>query len=122
MKPKLFSTAGFVFSWIATTAAAAPLCIEREGIPPQCLYVDPAACQADANRIGGQCAVNTEAPPMLTGTAAFCLIEPGLIASCIYPDRADCGTEATRRGGTCVENYPASPFPMEDPYKEKRDY
>jgi len=106
---------------------AAPYCVDVTGIPQQCLYVDPAQCQAEALRQKGECVANSaevKAPPR---AQAFCLVQSGNVLSCIYPDRADCDRDSKTLKGACM---PALPTPQEvpapppgvDPYQVKRPY
>lgn len=106
-------------------AMAAPFCVEMTGIPLQCLYVDPASCQLEANRNGGRCAVNPAEFVTPVTASQYCLLEAGNVVSCIYPDYADCAQDAQRRGGACTAAIPAAPpgpplRPGADPYEVKR--
>lgn len=108
-------------------ALAAPFCVQVTGIPDQCIYVDPGACQNEALRQRGQCIANAEevkAPPR---SQAFCLVQSGNVLSCIYPDREDCDKDSARMKGACMPAMPGtsglpSPPPGVDPYQVKRPY
>ena len=113
---------------ISADALAAPYCVQVTGIPDQCLYVDPAQCQAEALRQKGQCSANVnevQAPPR---SQAFCLVQSGNVLSCIYPDRADCDKDSVRLKGACMpaipgtSGLPTAPPPGVDPYAVKRPY
>jgi hypothetical protein len=112
---------------LSSRALAAPYCVDVTGIPQQCLYVDPAACQADALRQKGQCVGNAnevQAPPR---SQAFCLVQSGNVLSCIYPDRDDCDKDSARIKGACIPAIPGTaglptPPPGVDPYQVKRPY
>ena len=111
----------------ASQSIAAPFCVQVTGIPDQCLYVDPAACQAEALRQKGQCAANpneVKAPP---GAQPFCLVQSGVMLSCIYPDRADCDRDSKTMKGACMPALPGpqgvpAPAPGVDPYQVQRPY
>lgn len=112
---------------ISAQAFAAPFCVDVTGIPQQCLYVDPSACQAEAQRQRGQCVANineVHAPPR---SQAFCLVQSGNVLSCIYPDREDCDRDSVRMKGACMPAIPGTsglpaPAPGTDPYAVKRPY
>jgi hypothetical protein len=103
-------------------AIALPFCVEQTGVPPQCLYADPAPCQREANRIGGICQSNAAEFKTPAGTAPFCVVNSGNAATCAYFDRATCNTEASRQNGACVAATPAKPPLAVDPYEVKRPY
>ena len=112
---------------MSAQTVAAPYCVDVTGIPQQCLYVDPAQCQQDAQRQRGQCVANpneVQAPPR---SQAFCLVQSGNVLSCIYPDRADCDRDSVRLKGACMPALPVQPegaplAPGVDPYQVKRPY
>jgi hypothetical protein len=105
----------------ARKSEAASFCVRVTGIPNQCMFDDPVLCQREAQRQGGECALNPASPPVMTSSSLFCVVDASLIASCVYPDRTTCNVEASRRKGACVQNL-ESPYPEADPYKEKRLY
>lgn len=97
-------------------ALAAPFCVKVTGLPDQCLYVDPAACQREANRAGGRCTTNAREMPAPVAALPYCLAQPGNVMSCVYPAFADCDLDARRRGGTCVASQsPKGPAPVQRP-------
>jgi len=115
----------------ASSAGASPFCVQVTGIPLQCLYVDPGACQREAVRQGGLCASNpAEFKTTVNGVngSQFCVIESGNVVSCAFGDRATCTTEANRRRGACIAATPAPPGPTasaplsSDPFEVKRPY
>jgi hypothetical protein len=120
----LAAGAGLLF---AAQSVAAPFCVQVTGIPDQCLYVDPAACQAEAQRQKGQCVANAaeiKAPPR---AQSFCLVQAGNVLSCIYPDRADCDRDSKAMKGACMPALPGpqevpAPPPGVDPYQVQRPY
>src|ERR1700761_1643623 len=83
-------------------ALAAPFCVDVTGLPQQCYYVDPALCQADAQRQRGQCVANANEVRTPPRSQAFCLITAGNAMSCTYPDRADCDNDSRRLKGACI--------------------
>lgn len=95
---------------------AAPFCVKVTGLPDQCLYVDPAACQREANKAGGRCTTNAREVKAPVAALPYCLAQPGNVMSCVYPAFADCETDAKRRGGTCVASQSApGPAPVQRP-------
>ena len=112
---------------LASQAIAAPYCVNVTGIPLQCLYVDPAACQAEALRQHGECDANPEEVKAPARAQAFCLVQSGNVLSCIYPDRADCDRDSKTMKGACMPALPTpqgvpAPAPGVDPYQVKRPY
>lgn len=120
---------GFMSSWLsggiaavamlASPAAAAPYCVNLQGITAQCLYFDANQCRAQARRAGGSCAVN---PAELTlpagGSYPYCLTGPGY-TSCKFADRGSCEAEAGRQRATCVESFAAGAASAPpDPYRD----
>lgn len=103
-------------------ARAAPFCLQMTGVPLQCLYFDPGACQREANRQGGRCAANPDEYKTPAGGDAFCVVQGGVAASCIYPDLGSCNIEANRVHGACIAATPATPPKAVDPYEVKRPY
>jgi len=104
-------------------ALAAPFCVENTGLPPQCLYVDPGQCQAEADRINGRCTANAESFTVPQGQSAFCVVESGNAISCVYADLATCRQESARRHGACLAAPPPpalhtapDPFAVQRPY------
>ncbi|KPF84701.1 hypothetical protein IP70_14175 [alpha proteobacterium AAP38] len=97
-------------------AAAAPFCVKVTGVPAQCLYVDPAACQREADRAGGRCVTNEREFERPIAALPYCLARAGNVMSCVYPAYADCETDARRLGGTCVAaRLPPRPGPVKEP-------
>jgi len=107
---------------LGTQAQAAPFCLEVTGLPLQCLYFDPGACQREAVRQGGRCAANPAEYKTPAGGDAFCVVQAGVAASCIYPDWGSCYDEANRIHGACIAATPATPPKAADPYEVKRPY
>jgi hypothetical protein len=109
---------------LATPAAGAPFCIDVEGIPLRCLYVDPGQCQQEATRQGGRCTGNPAELTTPPGPGQFCVIEAVGAISCLYADRASCDDESVRRNTACI---PATPAPQKtppahDPFALRRPY
>lgn len=107
----------------AAPALASPYCVEVTGIPPQCLYVDPAQCQGEADRLGGRCTANADELKLPVNQSPFCIAESGSVVTCGYPDLATCRSEAVRHRGACI----AAPPPpalhaAPDPFAVKRPY
>ena len=110
-------------SLAAAPVCAAPLCVDVQGIPPQCLYVDLAACEKEALRQGGVCMANPAELLTQPGSGQFCLVESGLVTTCVYPDRTTCRAEAARRGAACVQaNQEPGGQPNIDPFRIRRPY
>ena len=112
----------------ASGAVAAPFCVQVTGIPLQCLYVDPASCQREANRQGGLCASNPAEFKTPVGGAQFCLVESGNVVSCTFSDRATCTEEGKRRNAACIAATPPPAGPTasaplaSDLFEVKRPY
>jgi hypothetical protein len=113
---------------MASGVNAAPYCVQVTGIPLQCLYVDPASCQKEANRQGGLCASNPAEFKTPTGGAQFCLVESGNVVTCTFTDRATCAAEGRRRNAACVAATPSPAGPTasaplaSDLFEVKRPY
>jgi len=103
-------------------AHAAPFCVELTGFPLQCLYVDPAQCQHEADRLGGICAANPAEFTTPVGGSPFCTVESGNVPNCAYADRRTCSDEGRRKSGTCIAATPHQPPKATDPYDVKRPY
>jgi hypothetical protein len=107
----------------AGPAGASSFCVEVTGIPPQCLYADPAICQSEANHAGGRCVANPEVFKVPAGQSPFCVVESGDVISCVYGDLASCRADAERRHGACLAAPPPpTPHYAPDPYAIKRPY
>jgi hypothetical protein len=112
----------------ASGAGASPYCVQVTGIPLQCLYVDPASCQKEANRQNGICASNPAEFKTPVGGDQFCVVQSGNVVSCAYNNRATCNTESARVGGACIAATPAPPGPTaaaplaSDLFEVKRPY
>ena len=108
---------------MAAPLHAAPLCVEVLGVPRQCLYVDPAQCEREAARQGGNCTGNPAELRTPRTAARFCTVESGNALVCAYADRATCRAAAARRGGACIEaSRPAGAPAVVDPYQVRRPY
>jgi hypothetical protein len=112
----------------ASSAGASPYCVQVTGIPLQCLYVDPASCQKEANRQGGICASNPAEFKTPIGGDQFCVVQSGTVVSCAYTNRATCNAESARVNGACIAATPAPPSPTasaplsSDLFEVKRPY
>jgi hypothetical protein len=105
----------------ALPAQAAPFCMDVTGIPLQCIYVDPASCQRESARQGGNCTANPTEVHTPPGLGQFCVVTGGGAAQCVYADRASCFNDAQRLGGACVEaNGTVAGTP--DPFRVQRPY
>lgn len=115
------STIIFAYGILVTAADAhaAPLCLDIQGIAPQCQFVDPDQCNREARRQHGRCILNPAEPMQAIGTSPYCAAESGIL-SCVYGDRASCMSGA---GGQrlCVPALPR-PYPILDPYDPARPY
>jgi len=83
-------------------AAAAPFCLQIAGIPPQCIYVDTAACRHEARRQNGVCGLNPREilPP---AGPRFCAVSNGPAVQCLYADRRSCDSAAMQSKGICID-------------------
>lgn len=100
-------------------AMAAPFCVKVTGVPAQCLYVDPAQCQREAQRAGGRCDTNPREYTAPVSALGYCLAQAGNALSCVYPAYADCENDARRLGGSCVAAAkPKGPRPAAEPGKD----
>ena len=110
----------------AAPAFAAPFCVDLEGFPLQCLYVDPSQCQDEATRLGGRCSANPQEVKTPPGPGQFCVVEAvGGAIACLYADRASCDDAAAERGEACIPTtQPPNPKlpPGHDPFALKRPY
>lgn len=101
-------------------AAAAPFCVATQTVPPRCLYVDPAACQAEAQREHGFCSNNPDETLAQRGGGKFCVAVGGTALDCAYQDRSACERAAGRGRSACV----AAPMPAQsgppDPFSLRR--
>ena len=99
---------------------AAPYCVQTQAIPPQCIFIDPASCNARAAQMDGSCTVNPQEVHVSAGLGHYCLLTPGTVSSCIYADHEDCAREALHQQGVCIQapSRPESPGP--DPFREIR--
>lgn len=101
---------------LSSAAKAAPFCVRVTGLPDQCLYADPAACQREAARQGGRCEANPAEIEAPVSAFNYCLAQAGGVMSCVYPAFADCAGDARRLGGACVAAKPlATPNPVKQP-------
>ena len=104
----------------APGAHAAPFCVQTQGVPPQCLYVDSASCDAYARRVGGYCTVNMAELQIAPGIGHFCLLTAGPVASCFYADSPSCEAEAKRQHGVCITAPSRAESPPPDPFRSIR--
>jgi hypothetical protein len=107
---------------IAGPAVASPFCVELTGFPLQCMYVDPAQCEHEAERLGGICAANPAEFTTPVGGMPFCTVESGNVPNCAYADRNSCARDGRQKNGACVAATPAKPPTATDPYEVKRPY
>lgn len=109
----------------AVPALASPYCVDLEGFPLQCLYVDAGQCGSEAARLGGRCTANPQEVKTPPGPGQFCVVEAIGAISCLYADRASCDDDSARRGAACI---PATPQPNpkltpgHDPFAIQRPY
>jgi hypothetical protein len=99
---------------------ASPFCVQTQAIPPQCIYVDAASCNARAAQMHGTCTVNPTEARVSPGLGHYCLLTSGQVSACIYASRDDCERDALHQQGVCVDSpgRPESPGP--DPYRDVR--
>ena len=122
MTVRRFILTGLFGLALAGQVHASPFCVEVTGLPLQCLYVDPAMCQHEADRLGGICTANADEFTTPIGGSAFCVVESGNVATCAYADRTSCSADSRRKNGTCITATPAQPPKASDPFEVKRPY
>lgn len=104
----------------APAALAAPFCVETQAVPPQCLYVDAAACDTEARKQGGYCSANPREVHLSTGIGHFCVLSSDRAGSCFYADRGSCMDAAQRAHAACVAAPAPAESPAPDPYRNIR--
>jgi hypothetical protein len=117
-----FVLPSLLMAMVAGQAQASPFCVELTGIPLQCLYVDPAMCQHEADRLGGICSANPAEFTTPVGGSQFCVVESGNVATCAYADRGSCSRDGRQKAGACIAATPATPPKATDPYEVRRPY
>ena len=105
---------------LAAPAHAAPFCVQTEGVPPQCIFVDAGSCAEQARKVNGYCTVNTAELHIEPGLGHYCLLSSGLVSNCYYPDSSSCEAEARRQRGVCVSAPARAESPPPDPYRRVR--
>ncbi len=98
------------------TAAAAPFCLQMQGMTPQCLYYDAASCQLEAQRQHGDCSINKSEVTIRGGSGQYCMITSGLVTVCHYQDRDSCVADARRQNGACTDAPTPTPSRAPNPY------
>ena len=88
----------------AHLAVAAPFCVERQGIAPECYYIDSDQCRKRAGEISGRCTVNAEEVDFPAAYGNYCMVASGGIVQCIYVGFDDCDREAKLNKGVCTLN------------------
>jgi hypothetical protein len=106
---------------LAVPAAASPFCVQVQGLPNQCIYVDGAECQRRAGQMGGICIANEKEIKTPPGPGTFCLAAGGHVVACNYADRQSCNNDAARQHTACI---PATTPPgvSVDPFAVQRPY
>ncbi len=112
---------GATWLLLAAPAVAAPFCVEVQGLPPQCIYVDGAECQQRANQLGGICGANAKEVKTPPGPGSFCLAAGGRVVACNYADRQTCFEDAARQHTACIEAT-EPPSVAVDPFAVRRPY
>jgi hypothetical protein len=118
----LASTVGFlalgaiVGSMSPRPAAAAPFCIQSQGIAPLCIYYDALDCGHEAQRQGATCAANPAELRLTPGVGQYCVVTSSQISLCNYGDRVSCARDAVLQRGTCVDSPRTAPIRTPDPY------
>lgn len=104
---------------LAVPAAAAPYCVQLQGMAAQCLYVDGNECRQRAQQLGGSCGVNPAELSLPTGGQfPYCISGAGY-SSCKFADRGSCEAEARNLRATCVESFANGPKSAPpDPYRD----
>jgi hypothetical protein len=98
----LFSFAGICLSFIP--AHAAPFCLAKPQLPPQCIFYDPNECNTVAVDEEGVCVTNPQEFTMRAGMYPFCVVDANRYVECLYVDRPTCVDASLERGGVCVRN------------------
>ena len=94
---------------------AAPFCVQKQGLPPDCNYYDAVQCRQRAGQLAGVCAVNDAEIKLQPGIGKYCVVNSSHVSMCDYADRTTCDGDAMRSGAVCVE-FPASQVQL-NPYK-----
>ena len=101
----LATTAGFVaFAALAggmlpRPVAAAPFCIQNQGIAPLCIYYDALDCGREAQRQGAACA-NPAELRLTPRSRPYCVVTSGQVSLCNLGDRTSCARSAVLQRGT----------------------
>lgn len=106
---------GLVLALYAHPLLAAPFCVESQGIPPECIYVDAGQCRQRAHEQKGLCVVNPDELTIGTGTGKYCLVDSSRIVQCNYSDFTSCDAEAKKQGAVCIETVTSNI--QRDPYQ-----
>jgi hypothetical protein len=104
MKHLFFSFVLFGACGVAVSAEAAPFCLAKQQLTPQCIFYDPNECNAIAIDEEGVCVTNPVEFTMRAGMYPFCVVDTNRYVECIYADRPSCVDAALERGGVCVLN------------------
>ncbi|MDR3538703.1 MAG: hypothetical protein P4L71_19565 [Acetobacteraceae bacterium] len=100
-------------------AAAAPFCLQNQGMTPQCIYYDAASCQHEAQRQNADCGINRNEVTIRGGTGQYCMVTSSLVTTCHYQDRDSCLADARRQNGACTDAPAVSPSRAPDPYSRQ---
>ena len=119
--------AGLVWTGVATLtsavwsgpAAAAPFCLQNQGMTPQCIYYDPTICQRDAQKQNAQCGTNPREVKVTAGTGQYCLVTQERVSVCHYQDLGSCLSAARNQHAVCTGSPNRSPTRPPDPYSRQ---
>ncbi len=96
----------FAMTVYGAPLAAAPFCVETQGVAPSCIYVDATQCRLRAEQLKGQCVPNPDEMALATGTGKYCTVDSSRVVQCLYADRTSCENEARKQGAACIESVP----------------
>lgn len=120
MRPAMRRTTAVLaaLTW-SGAAAAAPFCLQNQGMTPQCIYYDAALCQHEAQRQNAECGINKKEVKIRGGTGQYCMVTSALVTVCHYQDRNSCVADAQRQHGACTDGPTPSPSRQPDPYSKQ---
>ena len=92
----------------AVPALASPYCVDLEGFPLQCLYVDAGQCGDEAARLGGRCTANPQEIKTPPGPGNSAWSRRSVRSPASTPTARVAMTTALECGAACI---PATPQP-----------
>ena len=122
MTPRSWRLVPTLLLAIPLPASAAPLCVETDAVPPQCVYYDANSCNQRALQMGGLCVANPNENSlrMTPSIGHYCLVASGMAALCVYVDQNSCQQDAQRQQGACIFAPTRPESPAGDPFSLTR--